>query len=401
MNKYNSYRSIFWWLVFAIGIALAVLYRMNWYVPTPGRSPTGEAENVLEQCKGAQYRPACYEAEIPKLMAYMSMEDAFAVTKLVSDKDPQFANCHVVAHKLTSLETRKDPSRWKDVLLRCPSSVCNYGCLHGSMIERFRSETLTDEQVEKVLPDIMDLCEPREGFVPSAIDKTMCYHGIGHLAMYMTGGDPARAIPVCEKTAVRSDGANYLSTCIEGVFMTVFQSVDSEDFALVRWIRPEKGDVRSFCSRYGQYWQMCRRESFPLFDDESMKKASGLEKFCSYATTPQDMRSCYWGGINVISTRFFELGGGISDVDSYCKGFRVETQGLCYGGVAMRLVQIDPIRNVQIADTICALARDAARLECYNNLLYYATFSFNTGSQEFRTYCAQLSGDWKEACLNQ
>lgn len=400
--KDGKARSIFFGLLVCVfGIALAVGYRM--LLPYPfSRSLADAAKSVLERCKDVSYRPACYETEIPKLMPNLSMEDAFTVTKLVSDADLQFANCHVVAHKLTSLETQKDPTRWKEVLLRCPSSVCNYGCLHGSMIERFRRETLTDEQVREVLPDIMDLCEPRPGFAPTAIDKTMCYHGIGHLAMYMTGGDPARAIPVCEKTAVRSDGTTYLSTCIEGVFMTVFQSVDSEDFALVKWIRPERRDVPAFCAKYAKYWQNCRRESFPLFTDEVMTKTLGLEQFCSYSTNADEKKSCIWGGVNIITTRYFESGGGVKDVDAYCQGFSLENLGLCYGGAAMRLVQIDPLRNVKTAAEVCrrASAKDA-QTDCYRDLLYYATFSFGRQTAEYKSYCEGLDFPWSEQCLSQ
>ncbi len=366
-----------------------------------GSTPQHAAQRVISRCQNEAHRPACYEREIPKLMNTLSMEDAFAVTRLVQDADPAFAYCHVVAHKLTAIETKKNPLRWKDVMLRCPQSACNYGCLHGSLIERFRGETLSDTQIAQTELSIKDLCEPRPGFAPTEIERTMCYHGIGHLAMYMTGGDPARSIPVCERLAKRDDGREYIKTCVEGVFMTVFQSIDPEDLALVIDIRPNKQDVGAFCEQYGVYVANCRRESYAMFADET-QTAEGLRSFCSYARGEEEKRDCYWAVINAKTTIFFEQSDSVSRIGAYCRSFPADTRSWCWRGAAMRLVQIDPLRNVRAADSVCAMGSTQTEIQsCYQDLLYYAEFSFEKNSQPYKEYCGGLAESWRQQCVSQ
>lgn len=367
-------------LMLLIGISIAA------YSNASGPSVTGYAGHVVKRCANTSYRPACYEKEIPKLMSRISMEDAFAVTKIVQDKDPQFVYCHVVAHKLTEIETAKNPDTWKDVLLRCPMAMCNYGCLHGSLIARFRSEELTDEEIEQTLPELADLCEPRVGFAPTEIEKTMCYHGVGHLAMYMTSGNPGKAIPVCEQLA-----SGYIKTCVEGIFMTVFQSIDPEDRALVAGIKPKREDVARFCSQFENYIMHCRRESFFLFlhDAEDPKN---LSRLCAYAQGEDAKKDCVWAFVNVMTDKAFEHTDGVQRMDAYCRGVP-----WCHAGAAMRLVQVDPIRNVDAAGKIC----QKAGADCYENLLYYARISFLDKNDQYRTYCQALPVFWREQCLAQ
>jgi len=369
--------------------SIAVLVILLVLVMSLPRSLESYAQTIVNACKTRAYRPACYEKEIPKLMEKISMEDAFAVTKFVQEKDPQFAYCHVVAHILTERETKKNASQWKNVMLRCPMATCNYGCLHGSLIARFRGESLSDEQIEEMIPDISDVCEPRIGFNPTPIEKTMCYHGIGHLAMYMTDGKPEKSIPICERV-----GKEYVKTCVEGIFMTVFQSIDPEDLALVIDIKPKKEGVADFCKAFGSYWQHCRRESFFLFLQEA-ENPQKLNSLCSYAIDQESRRDCYWAYVNVITDKAFERGQGITSINSYCKNVP-----WCYSGAAMRLVQVDPANNIRLANEICQMAQNDTS-DCYNNLLYYATFSFSAQSELFVSYCQALSDPWRNQCLSQ
>ncbi len=48
------------------------------------------AQDVLAKCSKEKYRPGCYDKEIPKLMDYISMEDAFRVTRIVQDEDKNY-----------------------------------------------------------------------------------------------------------------------------------------------------------------------------------------------------------------------------------------------------------------------------------------------------------------------
>jgi hypothetical protein len=364
------------------------------------KTPVRLAGAVLETCKSAGYKPNCYEKEIPKLMDKISMEDAFEVTRLVQDADPSFLYCHVLAHDLSFKESKKNPQDWKNILNRCPKAMCNYGCLHGSLIEHFRGDVLTETQLQEAIPVLSEVCEPRDGFVPTEIDRTMCYHAIGHLAMYITDGKPDRAIPICQQVSVKEDGRTYTATCVEGAFMTVFQGVDPEDIALVAEIKPGKDSVAAFCQRYGgeEFWQACRRESYPLFRQE-LNSAPGIGSFCAYATDAEARRNCISAAVNVFTDTAFSGSNGLAEADRLCGAFVGEDRASCYITVAQRLVQIEPLRHAATANEVCAHASQRGVGErCYEGLVYYASFSFAAGSQEMKTYCGALPAPWRDAC---
>lgn len=359
------------------------------------------AVRVIEVCQGVSHRPSCYEREIPKLMSAISMEEVFEVTAKVQDKDQQFVYCHTSAHQVSVQETQKKDSDWKNVLLRCPMAMCNYGCMHGVLIGRFRGEYLTDEQIEEALPDMEDICETRTGKYMTQIDTSTCYHGIGHLAMYMTDGDPHKAIGICERIAYRGPTEDHRQTCVGGVFMTVFQSIDPEDLALVIDIKPKKEDVSGFCAQYPKYWQNCRRESFALFLDE-LHSSDRLVQFCSYATDEEAARQCYLVVVDTMTTAFFENSDGFQKVENFCASLSGNGRKWCYAAAATRMVQTDPLRYVKTSNRICEAIADASEKDyCYKDLLWYATSSFAPGSQQQREYCEALSESWKEKCLKK
>lgn len=389
------------WLLIALVLLVSVqgwwLYRQQ----KPEKKPLEEyARQVYEYCSKEGYRPSCYDKEIPKLMDVLTMEEAFAVTKLVQDRDPQYVYCHVLGHQLSFQESQKNKTHWKDILSRCPLAMCNYGCLHGSLVERFRGEVLTDEQIATILPDLQDVCEPRPGFAPNELQISMCYHALGHLALYVTGGKPERALPVCEKIALKPDGRDYLNTCAQGIFMTVFQGVDPEDIALVKDIKPEPERIPAFCAQYGQHWWACRRESYPSFREE-VRTPQGLVRFCSYATSEEILKDCYMSVLNLFTVEAFEYTDGIDRVAAYCQGIPLTMRGFCYAGVGMRLVQIDPLRQVHTAVAVCTLGKAAGIAdECYEAVAYYGRVSFGENSAEQRQYCQEVPSEWQETCLH-
>ena len=70
------------------------------------QSPEAAAETIITQ---ESYAPS-QDKEILKLMDEgYSMEQAFAVTQVVQEKDPSYQYCHVLGHYLAAKETQKDP----------------------------------------------------------------------------------------------------------------------------------------------------------------------------------------------------------------------------------------------------------------------------------------------------
>jgi hypothetical protein len=192
------------------------------------------AKQMVDRCKTSKFTQTCYDKEIPKLMdnpTNLSMENAFAVTRIVQDIDKSFPYCHVLGHELSAKEVNKDPSKWKDVVSRCPSGTCSNGCIHGGFQEKFRAESLTDAQVQQVLPDLKTICEDRDNWHPTGLEQASCYHALGHLTMYLTRADTTKSSSLCNTIAQKSDGRDFRHLCYDGVFMQIYQPLEPEDFS--------------------------------------------------------------------------------------------------------------------------------------------------------------------------
>lgn len=351
------------------------------------------AEGILEACKNEKYRPSCYDREIPNLMDKISMEDAFRVTSIVQDKDRSYQYCHVLGHELSAREVRKDPSSWKDVVTRCPSGMCSNGCLHGGFQEKFRTEYLPPEEIPKIKPDLIDLCEKRGNWNPTGLEQASCYHALGHLTMYVTNADIPKAIELCEETSLKDKGRDYRQLCYDGVFMQIFQPLEPEDFALVKGKQPSKEEVLVFCGKYeGKIKASCLSESWPLFSNE-IKNPEGAVNFCGLQEENQKNR-CYSALFYVVTAQFnFDL----QRIKNYCLGLPEKIQGLCFANAASRMIETD-YRNIDKSVSLCLESPKNANEMCFEELIFYSKYNFPANSTESRHLCESLPEPWAKKC---
>ncbi len=228
----------------------------------------------------------------------------------------------------------------------------------------------------------------------------MCYHGIGHLNMYITDADIDKSLELCEKIGVKDDGRSYYQTCVQGVFMIVFQGVEPEDFALVADIKPEKEGVASFCAPYsGLEYNACRTEAWPLFVDQ-IREPEGLTQFCSFTTDDRYNGWCYETGLSLRVLELLEIGDGAGTeaVSDYCMALPQNRRAICFSFAATRFVQVDP-EYTQVSVSLCESAEKYGfRESCLDDLLYYSTYSFAKGSESHERYCSKLPNDYHARC---
>lgn len=357
------------------------------------------AEDIVKECASAPYKPTCYEDKVPKLMDFISMEQAFEVTRFIQDKDKSYAYCHVLGHELSARETAKDPDKWKDIIPRCPSGLCSNGCIHGAFQERFRTETLDDNQIEAFKPDFIDICEPRLGWNPTGLEQGTCYHALGHLLMYITGADIKKSIKLCEETSIKKDGRDWSALCFDGAFMQIFQPLEEEDFVLIAGKEVKKDELVSFCSKFtGEKRISCWSEGWPLFRNEIMEPA-GLVKFCSGSLLKNEYEqgSCYGDLFYVLTAQFqFDL----VKLKNFCSGLPSLRMNQCFANSASRMIETD-YRNIPLVIDWCSGVSSAQGKEaCFQELIRYSTYNFHAGSQEFFQLCNGLPEPWKTQCLS-
>ena len=385
-------------IIFLVVVLIEVVVLTKDKQPTsPSLTLAQYAESVLKKCATQKYRPGCYDKEIPKLMDYISMEEALQVTKIIQDQDPTYPYCHVLAHNLSAREINKDPSKWKELVSRCPSGMCSNGCLHGGFQERFRSESLSDDKISQIKPDLKNLCETRSNWNPTGLEQASCYHAVGHLTMYMTSASIDKSIQLCKEIATKNDGRDFSQLCFDGVFMQIFQPLEPEDFALVKGKQPTKEELGVFCGKYdGRIKGSCLSESWPLFASE-LQKPEGLVAFCAKSELSEQDR-CYTSLFYVLTAQFQFDQKKISD---YCKGLPTQRSGLCFTNSASRMIETD-YRNIAKAVELCndsIYPKD--QNQCFEELLFYSTYNFHAGSEEFLQLCNSLPNTWKEKCLNR
>ncbi len=353
------------------------------------------ASRVITKCRFEEHKSECYEREIPKAAKSLGMDEAFELTSLVQEKDPNFYYCHVLGHNIASRETAKDPSKWKEVVANCPSGICSNGCIHGAFQEKFREESVSEEKLPEVEKEITNICEKSESFNPSDLEQASCYHALGHLVMYITSGNTQKSIEVCGRISIKHDGRDFRGVCFDGVFMQMFQPLDAEDEALVYGKVPKKDEVFSYCSKFSKEQNnSCWNESWPLFLEEIVTP-SGLKNFCSKGEIVFDQ--CLLDTLYILPI-IFQFNEG--EMQGFCDnllGYEV----VCYSNFSNRILEID-YKNKQKAVNFCdRMSNVDGKKACTQRLIEYARFVFKEDGTDFKEFCSLVSEESKPSCKIQ
>ncbi len=395
-HKMKSYVKQFWPLLTLICLVALLSYEVSVLFGTSEKSEntfTFYARQIVRTCADAKYKPTCYDEEIPKLMNKFSMEEAFKVTSIVQDIDENYGYCHVLGHKLSAVETAKDPSKWSEVVSRCPSGVCSNGCIHGAFQERFRKEALTKEEIAEFKPQFSEVCEPREGYEPTGLEKGSCYHALGHLLMYITSADIPSSLSICRELAKRN-GYDFTQVCYDGVFMQIYQPLEPDDFTLIEGKEVSKEEAVGFCAGFsGKEKSSCWSESWPLFFDEILSPGGAL-KHCSLLDEDKDR--CFDSLMFVVPT---QMRFNIDGIIAYCKALPERESKRCFSQTAARFIETDyrnSLKSAQLCEASASIDKDG---DCWKDLIKFSTFNFHKGSGEWKRFCEVMPSPWKETCL--
>lgn len=382
-------------LIFSAGLTLISL--------KPGIIKTAASldqltKEVIEKCQNSKYQPDCYDKQIPLLMAApnsLSMEEAFKVSKILQSKVTNYNFCHVLGHKIASFETQKDPSKWKEVISRCPSGTCSNGCIHGAFQEKFRAESLPPGQLDSIKGELKIVCRKRSEWNPTGIEQGSCYHALGHLAMYLTNADIQKSLSLCTELAFNETGQDFTRVCFDGVFMQIFQPLEPEDFALVRGKVPTKENLKTFCASFGQdSFGSCWGESWPLFKD--LQTVEGAIKYCQEPSlSNSDQNRCF---TNLFYRAPIQLNFDSDKSLNYCKNFPENIRGLCFAQVALRFVQSEFDFIDKAVDFCQKSIQFDPKEKCFEELASRASYNFQKNSRELETMCSKLPEGWKNRC---
>ena len=360
-----------------------------------------EAKRIVALCAEESHKPKCYDEVIPKVMDNgFTMEEAFEITSLVQDIDPSYQYCHVLGHELSARETAKDPSKWKDVVARSPLGICSNGGIHGAFQERFRVESFAGQSVDEIVPEIEGVCEPREGWAPTRMGQATCTHALGHLTMYITGGEIDPALELCDRLLDPDPRSSLRQLCYDGAFMQIYQPLEPEDFALIAGKEIKTQDESEiFCENFsGATKGSCISESWPLYRGLFSNPAT-INEVCSRADFDEWQYERCMNGVFYVAMAQSNL--SVDWARDFCSEVDEALRGPCYGNSASRLIEVDD-RNIEKALELCGDAVDeTSKNACFDELLKYSAYTFSAGSPPFFQLCEGLPEPWSAKCLRQ
>lgn len=358
---------------------------------------SARANGIVAVCASEKKHTQCYEREVPALYPKLTIGQLFDITREIRRLDPTYQFCHVLAHKVGERVVAGDPSKWIEAVAENPKDgLCSNGYIHGVIGGRFRAEVLDENTLKTLIPDFSRACEPRQGWSPSLLDEAICYHGMGHLYMFITDAKILKALSLCEETAMSPTG-DFRRVCREGVFMQIYQPLEPDDFLLIEQmpIKPTKATVRQFCASFERdaYEGACLRESWPYFRQEILN-GSGIEKFCSGQPSTDEETACYESAFSILGRQTL---GNRGQALSGCSKVPEERKDACYSRAALTILD-ESREEFPEAIAFCKQAPGTYGQGCLRFLVDISAFIFGNDALLWGRFCAAIPVTLQSLC---
>ncbi len=378
------------------GVAVLVLGCVLYLHLRPGAEDAAKvATQMVTACKNSTDHSACYERLIPALYPKLSVPQIFDVVRAVRADDPTYQFCHVLGHKIGERVVAEDPEKWvDDIPFNPPDGLCSNGYIHGVTGGRFRSEVLSSSTIEQYLPDFTRACVSRPGWAPNDLDRSICYHGMGHLYDFITNANIPQALSLCSRTVPQE----YGRMCIEGVFMQIYQPLEPDDFQLIAQmkVKPTKTTVRQYCADFKDpnFVGACLRESWAMFPD-GIRNGTLAGSFCSGQPNDEQTNNCYQSISSIVGRM------SLSNVDqavAACGQFPSQWRSMCYDYSAEAVLE-ESRSEASKAVSVCNKAGGAYTDECFNYLISHVSFLFGNSSSELKGFCTAVPSALQSQCM--
>lgn len=388
-----NYRSLI-----PVVLAIVVLSGIALYLKdgTPKVEASIMAAEMVAKC--AQDGGSCYEAEVPELYPTYSIPEIFEIIRHIRGRDQNYQFCHVLAHKLGEIVVAEDPNQWMKAMPLNPNDgMCSNGFVHGVVGGRFRAEVLDDETLATLISDFRRACEPHDDWAPTPLDQAICYHGMGHLYVFITDADLKKALTICEQTAV-SEKSDYGQVCREGVFMQIYQPLEPDDFLMIERmeVKPSTTTVRQFCKAYSEnpkYEGACLRESWPFFREEIVR-GDGVDTFCSGQPNEQEETNCYRSATAIIGRMSLSNSRGAANA---CAALQEKYRALCFTTIATAVLE-ENRTDVAKAIEVCDMSTGSVKNECFSDLARRSRFIYGANESQRMRFCDALPSEHQANC---
>ena len=357
------------------------------------------AEHIYSECSIAPYRPTCYERSVNNFLGQLQPLEAMDVIRHLRSLDDEYIYCHTAAHIVGEYAVGIDPDNWLDVVASGPSdNMCSFGFEHGAVLGKFNSEYLAGEAFDQAVSELAFACEDRANFFPSELQRAMCYHGIGHVLVHISGAQIESALAGCNTLARKPDGRDYTRVCYEGVFMQLFQPLEPEDYALINRLEmePSPENIVAFCNKYAaspDMYGVCWREAWPLVLQGEWGM-SELVQHCQLLSSEDEQYYCFNTGFTIHARH--TLGNDAVSIN-FCSAAPKFYQGMCMTIAAMAYIEED-VQLFDAALTFCqSTDSESLRADCLSGLASVIEFMFRDPVSH-QVHCQKIPEQYRDGC---
>ncbi len=260
-----------------------------------------EAQKIAASCENPNTMEGCYSEQFKKLTQKTNIKFARETLSVLQDIDPVHSRgCHLIAHYITITETKKDPSRWKELLKQVDSNSCTGGYVHGILEAHIGSNPdfkITASEVPKICSYLPDA---------NAGGDINCSHNLGHILLAQENNDIRQGVDIC--SGVEGERMRY--ECLSGVFMERMTRLNLEAHGIanrVPWNQKNTDEMEKICLEYtGQAAVTCWREIAHMFVTLNRNQPQKVFDYCNRAPEAEAAQDCYLhsSSIMVVSSNF-------------------------------------------------------------------------------------------------
>jgi hypothetical protein len=320
-------------LILALGAALFVFG--SYAKGTSKNSASGsvnqkDVSEIASACKELRNREQCYSKAFGALTTETNMQHSFEVLRELQQVDPAARGCHLIAHAISTAETVKDPSKWREIMNSAPQD-CSYGAAHGAL--EVHSASMPDGKLPK--SEIPTICNNP--------DTNNCTHILGHLLLIVNDNKIPESIKECESLP-HNDMGKF--ECLTGIFMERITALNLVEHGLadesyLNWparmpeleklCREQTGTASVAC------WKEIAHAALVKFNNNPQM----IVNFCETAPGETETRECIDHSLGILGSVYnFELDkmGHICEVRAKAPGFK----NRCYAQLVSATISTTP-----------------------------------------------------------
>jgi hypothetical protein len=309
----------------------------------------------------------CYGNELGKINKEIKFSQTIQILRALEKSDPKTADCHLIAHKISSSEVEKDPQKWIDIFDYVDQTTCTNAFVHG-VIEgrsRFDSTLVLDENtIPQICNQIQQKTANRVGKVRESADDA-CAHIMGHIILADQDAIIEKAVQVCAKVP-----QNIKRPCFDGVFMENITRDNLEIHEIAKKFALTKSaalGLEQTCKQYsGEQGLSCWRELAHIYTVLSQNKPLPTYNLCYQTDNEEYAKECYMHSINlmVLSDNY-----SLYDLKDTCSPYHKQekTTEYCLSRTITPLLG-SSYEFMGRAVSLCESQPDMSRKFCYSNI---------------------------------